>query len=337
MKSSLIKLFAKKSYSHVLVVLFCIMIVLSLPLFNPNTLPWLLQPAFGDEFLVRVNQQVFVPGDVLTLYGKGAPNDVLVARLFDATGRAVRIESIPTDDDGFFSKRVIEWPSPSATLPFGTYTIQINSSEGDPNPQTIEIIYAGGSTDQIDDTATPVVHSLVVKLDSPTDVSTEEAFRIFVQVTIDGALVSEDPAVLLARSHIHSGEITISLSDKFKVLHEGIYYADVDLEKEGSYIIHAMAFDDGLLSHDSKVISASATTLVSLGEGLQSLNNEVTQTRETLNRTVTEAQESIRTDVEDVEQASGQINSLILPVLALISVILALQISLFARIRASYR
>jgi hypothetical protein len=38
-----------------------------------------------------------------------------------------------------------------------------------------------------------------------------------------------------------------------------------------------------------------------------------------------------------MQQATGQINSIILPVLALISVIIALQISLFARIRASFR
>jgi hypothetical protein len=38
-----------------------------------------------------------------------------------------------------------------------------------------------------------------------------------------------------------------------------------------------------------------------------------------------------------MSDASGQINAIILPVLALISVIIALQISLFARIRASYK
>jgi len=41
--------------------------------------------------------------------------------------------------------------------------------------------------------------------------------------------------------------------------------------------------------------------------------------------------------VDQMQAASGQINSIILPVLVLISIIIALQISLFARIRASYK
>jgi hypothetical protein len=41
--------------------------------------------------------------------------------------------------------------------------------------------------------------------------------------------------------------------------------------------------------------------------------------------------------VQQVQDASGQINAIILPILALISIIIALQISLFARIRASFK
>ena len=57
-----------------------------------------------------------------------------------------------------------------------------------------------------------------------------------------------------------------------------------------------------------------------------------------------EAREAIREDigraesaVDELQQASGQINSIIIPILALISIIIALQISLFARIRASFK
>lgn len=57
-----------------------------------------------------------------------------------------------------------------------------------------------------------------------------------------------------------------------------------------------------------------------------------------------QTQEAIKEDldrgeetVNELRNASGQINSLILPILALISVIIALQISLFARIRASFK
>jgi hypothetical protein len=307
--------------------------------------PWvssasILKNAYGAEFIVRVNQQVFVPGDTLVVYGKGAPNDVFLARLFDATGRAVQLDSIYSDDDGFFEKATFDWPQPTPNLAFGTYTVEVSSGIGLADVQRIEVVFAEGSSRDTDIPAIPIPHILTVKLDSPSDVLVNKSFRIFVQVTIDGALVASDPAALLGRSHIHSGEATISLSDKFAVLHEGIYYADVELEEETTYIIHAMAFHDGYVSHDSRVVSAASTTIGTLQQSLDDLDEKLIETRQT----VEDAGESIREDIESskdsvdrLEQGSGQLNSIILPVLALISIILALQISLFARIRASYR
>src|SRR5687768_1427403 len=72
--------------------------------------PAMINKAYGAEFLVRVNQQVFVPGDTLVVYGKGAANDAFLARLFDSTGRAVKIDNIRADEDGFFEKATFEWP-----------------------------------------------------------------------------------------------------------------------------------------------------------------------------------------------------------------------------------
>jgi hypothetical protein len=148
---------------------------------------------------------------------------------------------------------------------------------------------------------------------------------------------------LLGGSHIHSSNSTIILNDKFVKLHPGLYYADVKVDRQDTYIIHAAAFYKGFLSHDSRVIRAGATT-GTIQESVDKLNQEISQLQNTLDDTkstitgsVEEARTSIREDIGSVRDASGQINSLILPLLALISVIIALQISLFARIRASYR
>jgi DNA repair ATPase RecN len=184
-------------------------------------------------------------------------------------------------------------------------------------------------------------------------------------------LHSDDTELLLGSSHIHSGtsasdsNSTLSLSNKFYEIHDGLYYVDVVLDKENTYIIHAIAFYRGYLSHDSKVISASASSINSIQDSVnhlsQNLNrtnteldileNRLDQTQNTLNDTrssitdsLNEARDSIKNDlgeaknaVKNMEDASGQVNGIILPVLALISVIIALQISLFARIRASYK
>ena len=188
------------------------------------------------------------------------------------------------------------------------------------------------------------MHNLIVKLDSPTLVSTKENFRIFVQVTYDGALVDSDLPEFLGSSHIHSGNQTINLANRFAKLHEGIYYADVVLPNDGTYIIHAIAFHKGYESHDSRVVTASSTSIGTLQESVSKLGTELDRTTNQVNTTKTElskvvedARLSIRDDIQNAQQASGQLNSIILPVLVLISIIIALQISLFARIRASYR
>jgi hypothetical protein len=287
---------------------------------------------------VRVNQPIFVPKDALLVYGEAGANDGLFITLSDPVGRVLKIETVKADGNGRYTVQLYTWPNPSANVPYGLYIIEVTSSIFGAK-RTIEVKFtdvesAGGIQEP---------HVLAVKLDSPTEVSVNKTFRIFVQVTFDGALVDvADPSELLellGSTHIHSGEVTINLGDKFNELHEGIYFADVRLDTEGTYIIHAVGFHRGFLAHDSKVIAAG----IAIGDIQQSLNRlrgEIEQTSDD----VKAAREGIKEDieaaagaVEDLKQASGQINSIILPILALISVIIALQVSLFARIRASFR
>jgi hypothetical protein len=319
------------------------------------------QPADAARFILRVEEDVYTPGESVVIYGAGAPNDLLVVRMFDASGRAIKIDNVLTDDQGFFRQAIYEWQEPSASIPFGSYTIEAISSLQSTDVRTVEVTFAVAT--QVDTgQKVPITHTLGVKLDSPDQVSVNESFRIFIQVTFDGALVAveEEDAVsgLLAFSHIHSGNSTITLSDKLRRLHEGLYFADVTLEAEGAYIIHSVAFHRGLVAHDSKVISATSTSigtiqesvreldarldstnreLAELQRGIQETRGALNQTQTAITESVVEAREGIGSDIDRVQQASGQINSIILPVLALISVIIALQISLFARIRASFR
>jgi hypothetical protein len=77
-----------------------------------------------------------------------------------------------------------------------------------------------------------------------------------------------------------------------------------------------------------------------LRKDLQQTNEELVDTRQAVDVATTSIDDDIETVSAAVDQlrgASGQINALILPILALISIIIALQISLFARIRASFK
>jgi hypothetical protein len=310
-------------------------------------------------FTLRTSQQVYVPGEGLEVYGTAEPNQILLFRLYDPVGLAIRIENVPVNNEGSYRAVILNWPEPSRNFAFGTYTVEALSSIEDTEPLLLEVSFAGGFEQGIDPSRP---HILAIKLDSPSQVTINTVFRIFVQITFDGALVeAEDPEAvqaILGSSHIHSKNTTIVLGDRFVELHPGLYYVDVNLPREDAYIIHAVAFYRGFLSHDSRVIAATGSSIGTvqesvdrLNEGLANTNHELnelqsrlgetqsalTDTRDTITNLVEEARTSIREDIDLAQQASGQINSLILPVLALISVIIALQISLFARIRASYR
>jgi hypothetical protein len=318
--------------------------------------------SYAAAFNLKINQRVFIPNDTLIVYGTGSSGDSLLVSLIDPAGRTIRIDSISIDDAGSFFKEFFIWPQPTKNFVFGQYTVRVASSANTSNSQEILITYAEGISQSLN---TAESHTLIAKLDSPTQVATNSTFRIFIQVTYDGALVNSELPEFLGSSHIHYGNQTINLANKFVKLHEGIYYADVVLPQDGSYIVHAIAYYKGYESHDSKVVSASNASIGTVQESVNSLNNklesanqELAQLQVKLNQTDSTLQsaestikgavqdarseisnniDSAKGSVEQIAQASGQINAIFLPILALISVIIALQISLFARIRASYR
>jgi hypothetical protein len=302
---------------------------------------------------VKLSSTTYAPGDTVIIYGRAIPDDALVIRLFDPSSKVLRLETFKVRSDGTFTEQIFVWPKPSKQYAFGAYSIEIRSSIVPSDAKIFPVFFVEtsgtGSTSGVPGSA-----SLVVKLDAPTLVSTNSEFRIFVQVTYNGALVNaedEELASLLGSSHIHFGDSTnstiINLSGKFFKLHEGLYYADVTLDQDGSYIIHSIAFHRGFLSHDSRVVVASSASIGSVQQSVNRLNDRLDETNRSLEQTnasldttknaLTEFADDTRITIGQMRDASGQINGLILPILVLISIIIALQISLFARIKASYR
>jgi hypothetical protein len=299
----------------------------------------------ASRFVVLLNQSSYAPGDILVVYGKVLPNDSLIVRILDPEGKTIRIDAVTSDENGSITSQVFQWPQPTRNFVYGRYNIEVSSSiiPTDKKIFTVEFGEFGQYTGPFVQTGSSL---LAIKLDSPTQISVNQPFRIFVQITFDGALVNAEPSELLASSHIHSGNSTINLVGTFHKLHEGIYYADVTLDKEDQYIIHAIAFHRGFLAHDSKVVT-SGGSIVEIQQSVNSLKVDLESTRQGLAETqdaIDQARDSIKEDigraegaVNDLILASGQINSIIIPILALIAIVIALQISLFARIRASFK
>ena len=311
-----------------------------------------LPQVFAAEFEVYTNQQIYSTPHPLYIYGTGDPNTPLVLRLYTPDGSTAEFKQIIVNSDGAFNLKLLDWPKSSTTFPYGTYTVEAIPQSG-PHKK-IDIKFASSTElKQI-----PIERDLNTQVFAPEIAAINKSFRVFVQVTSDGLMVSSESIKVLSSSHIHSpnGKVQ-SLATSMEMLHEGLYFVEYTPRIEGTFIFHMVSFSQGTQSH------ASAATLV-LGQDIAGLARQVVTLNEILNTasdelgilqtdihgfgsTLDDASETIRTSVTkidtsvtsmssavaNIEEASLQVNSLLFPIVGAIAVILALQITILARRR----
>ena len=307
---------------------------------------------FAAELTMYTNQQIYTTQHPLLVYGTGPANAPLVLRLFAPDGSISEFEQITTNPDGSFNHRILDWPSSSTKHPFGTYTVEVLTSGG--QSQKIDIKFAASSELQL----VPIERKITTQVFAPEMAASDRSFRVFVQVTSDGLLVSGDAKKVLSSSHIHSPDGKVqSLSMSMQMLHEGLYFVEYIPRTEGTYIFHMVAFSQGTQSHGSaatlvlgqdlggisKQIIILDEVLTKASDNLNVLQSDIHGFGDTLDDASTTLRESVTTidtsvssmssAVENIEQASLQVNSLLFPIMGAIAVILALQISIIARRR----
>ena len=308
---------------------------------------------FAEELKMYTNQQVYATQHPLLVYGTGPENAPLVLRLFAPAGTIAEFEQITTNPDGSFSYKMLDWPSSSTKHPFGTYTVEAISSNTGEN-QKIDIKFA--STTELE--MIPIERKISTQVFAPEMAASDRSFRVFVQVTSDGLLVSGDAKKVLSSSHIHSPDGRVqSLAMSMEMLHQGLYFIEYTPRIEGTYIFHMVAFSQGTQSHGSAAtlvlgqdIAGISRQIITLNEVLTTASDEldVLQTDihgfgSTLEDASTKLRDSVTTidtsvssmssAVDNIEEASLQVNSLLFPIMGAIAVILALQISIIARRR----
>jgi len=307
---------------------------------------------FAEDLTVFTNQQIYSTQHPLLVYGVGPEQSPLIIRLFAPDGGIAEFVQITTNADGSFSHKILDWPNSSTKYPFGTYTVEVITNIG--QSQKIDIKFASSTELEL----IPIERRIVTQVFAPEMAAADRSFRVFVQVTSDGLLVSGDAKRVLSSSHIHSPDGKVqSLAMSMEMLHEGLFFVEYTPRMEGTYIFHMVAFSEGTQSH------GSAATLV-LGEDIAGISRQII----TLNEVLTTASDELgvlQTDihgfgvtledastklsdsvtiidssvasmssaVENIEQASLQVNSLLFPIMGAIAVILALQISIIARRR----
>jgi len=304
-------------------------------------------PNSFSELDLSTNSKVYSPEHNLQVYGTGLPEENLIIRLFAPDETIAKFDQITTDSDGSFNYGLLLWPEPSTDFPYGTYTVEVISTEQNGISKKIDIKFSS-TTELLDVTVERFVNTLVF---APETAAINQSFRVFVQTTSDGLLIGNNPDELLGSTHVHlpSG-LSISLSNSFETLHQGLYFVDYIPKEEGTHVFHVVAFSQGTTSHGSAATNILSQDLGGISEQIITLNSILDETSgeldnlkseikgfdTTLERASVQIDENIGTisdSVKFISEASSQLNALMLPIIASIGLIVALQITILARRR----
>jgi len=235
--------------------------------------------SFSEELELFTNSKVYAPEHTLQVYGQGLPGENLIIRLFAPDETIAKFDQITTESDGSFNYGLLFWPEPSTNFPYGTYTVEIISTEQNGISKKIDVKFTS-TTDLVDVPVERHVNTLVF---APETAAINHSFRVFVQTTSDGLLIGNDPSKLLGGTHVHlpSG-LSISLIDSFKTLHQGLYFVDFTAKEEGTHVFHVVAFSQGTTSHGSAATNVLSQDLGGISEQLITLNSILDETSDEL-------------------------------------------------------
>ena len=303
--------------------------------------------SFSEELDLSTNSKVYSPAHNLQVYGKGLPEENLIIRVFAPDESIAKFDQITTEKDGSFNYALLTWPEPSTDFPYGTYTVEVISTEQNGLSQKIDIKFSS-TTDLLDVTVERFVNTLVF---APETAAIGQPIRVFVQTTSDGLLIGGQPSELLGTTHVHlpSG-LSVTLTNSFKTLHQGLYYVDYIPVEEGTHVFHVVAFSQGTTSHGSSATNVLTQDLGGISDQIIKLNSILQETSgeldilkseiagfdstlEQASNKIDESTGTISTSVEYISEASSQLNSLLFPIIASIGIIVALQITIIARRR----
>ncbi len=304
------------------------------------------QPALAEQLTLSTSSSVYSKGEILFVYGTGMPDEALILRMTAPDETIIKFDQIKADGDGVFHYPLLAWPEESTDFPLGTYAIEVIST-GQGISRTADVKFSSTS----DLVEVPIERNLDILVFAPESAAVNSPLRVFVQLTSDGLLLGNSPDQLLQSTHVHTPVGGLEpLSDSFSTLHRGLYFVDYTPAQEGTYVFHVVAFSQGTASHGSVATSVIGQDLGGISDQIIRLNTILDETSAELatlkseiggfGSTLHTASDDIRSgvssvsrSVENMEDASSQLNSLLLPIVSSIGIIVALQIVILARRR----
>ena len=305
-----------------------------------------IQDSFS-ELEISTNSKVYSSEHSLQVYGTGLPGENIILRLFAPDESITKFEQIQTNSDGTFNHQLLTWPTPSSSIPYGTYVVEVISTEQNGLSKKIDIKFS--STTELISVA--VERQIDTVVFAPETGAVNQSFRVFIQTTRDGLNIGNDPDELLRNSQIHLPDgSSLSLKNSFKTLYAGVYYFDFTPRQEGTHVFQIAVFNEGIASKGFAATHVLSQNLGGINKEISKLNsvldetsNELTtlkseiegfdNTLSTASNNINESTKGISSSVTSIEEASSQLNSLLFPIIASIGLIVALQITIIARRR----
>ena len=300
-----------------------------------------------SELELSTNSKVYSPDHTLQVYGNGLSEENLILRLFGPDESITKFEQIQTNPDGTFNHQLLTWPEPSSTVPYGTYVVEVLSTEQNGLSKKIDIQFS--STTELVSVA--IERQIDTVVFAPETGAINQSFRVFIQTTRDGLNIGNNPIELLGNSQLHLPDgSSLSLNDYFKTLYAGVYYFDYTPRQEGTHVFQISVFNEGISSKGFAATHVLSQNLGGINKQISKLNSVLDETSVELNTlkseisgfddtlssasiNINESTENISTSVASIEEASSQLNSLLFPIIASIGIIVALQITIIARRR----
>ncbi len=293
-------------------------------------------PDSFSELDVSTNSKVYSPNHNLQVYGVATSEENIILRIFAPDGTITKFDQLTTDVDGTFNYNLLTWPQASTEFPYGTYLVEVISTQYGESKQ-IEIKFA--ETTNLEHIS--ITRDVITTVFAPETVAINQPFRVFIQLTSDGLLLGNDLS-LLTSTHVHlpSG-FSVLLSDSLNILHQGLYYIDYLPTEEGTFVFHVVTSTQGTVSHGSAATNVLSQDLGGISDQIIRLELDILKTEisgfgNTLNNANDKLDSSIgivSTSVEYIGEASSQLNALLFPIIASIGIIVALQITIIARNR----
>ena len=305
-----------------------------------------IQDSFSElEF--STNAKVYSPEHTLQVYGNGLPEENLILRLFAPDESITKFEQIQTNSDGSFNHQLLTWPEPSSNVPYGTYVVEVLSTEQNGLSKKIDIKFS--STTELISVA--IERQIDTVVFAPETGALNQSFRVFIQTTRDGLNIGNDPITLLGNSMIHLPDgSSMNLKNSFKTLYAGVYYFDFTPRQQGTHVFQISVFNEGVTSKGFAATHVLSQDLGGINKQIIKLNSILDETSNELNtlkseisgfdntlltasEKIDESTVTISDSVESISEASSQLNSLLFPIIASIGLIVALQITIIARRR----